>query len=612
MCGIAGGFHFKGKGDFSLHPLLDLMKHRGPDESSVIEQNDWSIGVNRLAISAPNELNTQPLWSPDKRFCFVFNGEIYNHRQIRKGLLEKGYHFRTSCDSEVLFHAWLEYGTSAFLKCQGMFACAVFDTLEKRWLLARDPFGIKPLYFQNYSERFVFASEIKPLLLLQKPSINKKVLPQYLQRRFVLGKETFFSDIFRVQPAEIMEVHKSGNIKTHIYWTPKTTHFPPKNKKERFEIFSDKLQESIQLTAESEVGLATLLSGGIDSSLVNSLAHSLHKETNAWFFDNTYDRVECDFTEALTQNLEQELHKVYPEEKDFLLLPKIIRSLEEPLGDSIIIPTYKLMKHISQNERAVLSGEGADEILGGYGHHRIFYLLNKAWFPELFVGHITRWLPEFLLNKLLPYPGKFKKNTLLQALTPLNKSGIKRFIETTHLFTIEDLNKLIPDFLKDRNLSESLYPDVSSLKDLMYFDIQNWLPNYNLLRIDKLSMAHSLEVRVPYLNVDFANFTFHLPEKDIISFFIGKKILRKFAYKKSYLDLKTSYRKKHPFTFKEMNLYGKKYREFIQDHLDESFRKTWQINPKMLNNLLKDNEDTLSQKQLTSLLHLSIWTKEFF
>ena len=174
MCGIAGGFHFSGRGDFSLKPLLELMKHRGPDETSLIERDDWSIGVNRLAISAPKESDTQPLWSPDKRFCFVFNGEIYNYKIIKKELIDRNYYFKTSCDAEVLFYAYLEYGIEAFLKCQGMFAFALFDTLEKKWILARDPVGIKPLYYLHTKEKFAFSSEIKPLLLIKRPKINRK------------------------------------------------------------------------------------------------------------------------------------------------------------------------------------------------------------------------------------------------------------------------------------------------------------------------------------------------------------------------------------------------------------------------------------------------------
>ena len=618
MCGIAGSLYFTGKKEFSLHPLLRLMKHRGPDESSVIEQSDWSIGVNRLAISAPYEQNTQPLWSPDKRFCFVFNGEIYNHKNIRKTLQERAYCFRTSCDSEVLFYAYLEYGSQAFLKCQGMFACAIFDTLEKKWILVRDPLGIKPLYFQTDRDCFAFSSEIKPLLLLKQASINRKALPSYLQRRFVLGKETLFSNIFRILPGEMMEVFIKGDTKIQKYWTPKAENNFHKNKNGRLKQFSSQLRNSVQSSSESEVGMGVLLSGGLDSSLINALSYSLQKDSirqaEAWFFDNTYDREERVFAERLSQKLKQKLYKVYPEENDFLLLPKIIKSLEEPLGDAIIIPTYQLMKQISQKEKVALSGEGADEIFGGYGHHRIFYLLKmfKKFSFLNFFSSIAKRLPESLLNACVPYPGKFKKSILCQSLKPLGQSGLKRYIEASHLFTSEDINNLIPDLLRESHFSESFYPDIFSLKDLMLFDIQNWLPNYNLLRIDKLSMAHSLEVRVPYLNLDFAAFCMGLPEQDIISLFRSKKILREFAYKESLLDFKTSYRKKHPFTFKEKNVYGKKYREFTRDHLDESFRKKWNIRTEAVNRLLGESNEYLNiQKQITSLLHLSIWTKEF-
>ena len=668
MCGIAGGLYFKGKKEWAIKPLLDLMRQRGPDESAFIEQDLWSIGANRLAITAPQEKNTQPLWSPDKRFCFVFNGEIYNHKEIKQELSEKGWRFKSASDTEALFYSYLEYGDEAFLKCQGMFAMAIFDTLAQKWILARDPFGIKPLYYQMGQHNFAFASEIKPLLWLKKPSINKKALPSYLERRFVLGKETLFEGLFRVLPGEIIEVSLKGKIKTKKYWDPKTVPPSVKSKKERFKEFSKKLEESIRLSSQSESGLSVLFSGGLDSSLINVLSSSFNISMEAWLFDSSPDKKERALAEKLCQKLNQKLNIVRPEPKDFLLLPKIINSLEEPLGDSIIVPTYKLMREVSKKERVLLSGEGADELLGGYVHHLLFYLFQKMGRLRRFFSSMINSLPESFLNALFPYPGTIKKNSLQSALSLMKKSGLKSFIEWSHLFSSKEINKLIPGFLesiKNASSADKLsslknlesrskgfsYPETSSLKDLLIFDIQNWLANYNLLRIDKLSMAHSLEARVPYLNLSFASFCLSLPERDILSFGIRKKILREFAQKKSALDFKTAYRKKHPFTFKEMTVYDDSYIEFIQDHLDESFRKKWDIPPQALNQLTQPlwqnpkrltfkkratpppsktadfnslfsqksqqnkgslGQDLIAQKQITSLLHLSLWTKEFF
>lgn len=612
MCGIAGYTYFHKSPSFSIKSLLKLMEHRGPDESSFIEKDNWGIGVNRLAISAPQEKNTQPLWSPDKRFCFVFNGEIYNHKQIRKDLSEK-YHFRTSCDSEAFFYAYLEYGTSAFLKCQGMFACAIFDTLQKKWILARDPMGIKPLYFQDNRDGFAFASEIEALLTMNSFSMNRKVLPSYLQRRFVMGRETLFSNIFRVNQGEVLEFSEQNNIKRAFYWTPlkKMVH---KNKKKREEEFSSKLMESLKITLDSDIELGVLLSGGLDSSLISTLSHFFKKQPNTYFFDNGYDDQERIFSQSLSQKLNQKLHIIYPKEDDFLLLPKIIKSMEEPLGDSIIIPTYKLMKETSNYQKAVLSGEGADELLGGYTHHFMFYLFSKIQnlFPLSFLKSLAKATPEFILNQFFPYPGKFKKAVLYQPLDRLIQQGLNQFIKATDLFTSETLNQLMPELLKEIHFSEFIYPKMNSLRDLIHFDIQNWLPNYNLLRIDKLSMSSSLEVRTPYLNIDFANFCLSLPEQDLISFFMRKKILRGFAHKKADLDFKTAYRKKHPFTFKENKIY-KNYKEFIYDHLDKSFVETFNIDSKKLSELLGQyDQNLIVQKQVTSLLHLAVWRKEFF
>ncbi|MBC6415352.1 MAG: asparagine synthase (glutamine-hydrolyzing) [Bdellovibrionales bacterium] len=610
MCAIAGCLYFQKTEKFSLKTLLKRMHHRGPDATDYIDQESWSIGFNRLAITSEKETSTQPLWSLDKRFCFVFNGEIYNYKEIKKTLETKNYQFKTLCDAEVLFYSYLEYGTEAFLKCQGMFACAIFDTLEKKWTLVRDPLGIKPLYFQIDKNQFVFSSEIKALLTLKKPGINKKVLPYYLQKRFVLGKETLFSEIFRLQAGEIMTVSSKKDIKITKYWVP---HFSvSKNKKERFQDFCAKLRESVRLSSESKSNEAILLSGGVDSCLLNALIHSFCSKRSSlpsvYFFDNKYDKKERAFVEHVIRKTKQDFHVVSPEEKDFLLLPKAIKALEEPLGDSIIIPTYKLLKSVSEKNKVVFSGEGIDELLGGYVHHWLFYFLKK--FQGFLYFPIEYIFPESVFNFLFPYSGKFEKKSISHLLNQLRNKGLSKYLDMLHLFNKKELRTLFPGLLEETKLT---YPKVSSLKDVMKFDIQNWLANYNLLRIDKLSMVHSLEVRVPYLNLDFVNVCLGLSTKDMISLFTRKKILRSFAYKKSLLAFKIAYRKKQAFTFQDNKVYKKEYNNFVRDHLDDSFKRKWDINSKALENLLETNSKYLeTQKKITSLLNLSVWTKEFF
>ena len=607
MCGIAGYIQFQKENSLSIDSLLAPMKYRGPDETESITGENFAIGVNRLAILSPEEPKTQPLWSPDGRFCFVFNGEIYNFKEIKEVLMEKGWRFKTSCDGEVLFYSYLEYGKEAFLKCQGMFACALFNTLSKQWILARDPFGIKPLYFQKTPEWFAFASEIKPLLTLKSPSLKREELAGYLQRRFVSGENTLFSGILRLKPGTVMKASSKG-LKNYTYWQPKPS-LPLNfiNKKKRFTKFSSQLEDSVEMTVKSDVGFGSLLSGGVDSVTVSQLASMFSKKFTAYFFDNGYDREESLFAKKIAKQSGFPLKKVKFHEEDFLLLPKIINHLEEPLGDSIIIPTYKLLREAAQSEKVVISGEGADEILGGYVHHFIFFLLEKALPLKIFLKSFIKTLPEKVLNAFFPYPGKIKKEDFLKAMDDISQFGLKNFLKTTDLFTTEEIKKLIPDLPPPEPPSLQ----TGNLKKLMEWDIQNWLPNYNLLRIDKLSMAHSLEVRVPYLNRNFAEVCLNLPLEDIISIFMRKKILRKFAYRKLKLDFQTAYRRKHPFTFKDNRF--KKHKELLMDYLNEAFVKNFGINSSEFQKLINSKEHNLkSQKQLTALLNLSVWHKEFF
>ena len=663
MCGIMGSLHYHGRREFSIRPLMALMRHRGPDESHIIEQDFWSLAVTRLAITSPQEKNTQPLWSADKRFCFAFNGEIYNHKELRAFLIKKGYMFKTSSDAEVLFHLYLEYGSQAFVKAQGMFACAIFDCIKKTWTLAKDPFGIKPLYFTLKTGVFVFASEIKPLLkILKNPSLNKSALPSYLQRRFAMGQETLFKSVFRALPGEITTVSPQGEIKSVKYRSLAKRLFHngentgAKAKSKRFDEFSARLKKSLHQTAKSDSPLGVLLSGGLDSSVVSRGACDvLAQPPGAYFFDKGCDQQERFFAKALSSATGQTLHTVSPGKSDFLLLPKILRALEEPLGDSIIVPTYKLMKAVSEKNKTALSGEGADEILAGYGHHKIYYLFHKFRFLRTLSAALGARLPSSLLNALFPYPEKLSKQVLSKALGALSQKGLKRFVELSHLFDSEEIQRLIPQMA---DLKPSLYPDIFSLKDLMIFDAENWLSHYNLLRIDKLSMAFSLEVRLPYLNWDFANFALNLPQSDTISLRSNKNILRRFARQELFkpsnggdqtrlqTGLKIARRPKRPFTFKESSSYSKEYRGFVRDHLDSSFKKAYDISHKELERLLKIWENGLdkgfessetaanhtdptsatilskakkgarpdfrTEKQIASLLNLAIWTKEFF
>ena len=331
MCGIAGYIQFQKDSSFAIDSLLVPIKHRGPDETESFTGENFAIGVNRLAILSPTEPKTQPLLSPDSRFYFVFNGEIYNFQEIKKELIEKGWTFKTSCDGEVLFYAYLEYGAEAFLKCEGMFACAIFDKLLKKWTLVRDPFGIKPLYFQKTSKWFAFASEIKPLLKLQKPTLRREELAGYLQRRFVPGENTLFSGIQRVKPGSVMEV-SSEDLKTHTYWQPQLSPLTSSGKKKRFADFSAQLEHSVRLTVKSDVGFGSLLSGGVDSATLSLLASKFNKNFTAYFFDNSYDKKERFFANKTAKQNGLSLKTVRISGRRLSSpAPKIINHLEEPL-----------------------------------------------------------------------------------------------------------------------------------------------------------------------------------------------------------------------------------------------------------------------------------------
>lgn len=526
MCGICGFIGKKQDQKIILDEMMTAIRHRGPDAKGSYLNEEVSFGFCRLSII---DLKTgdQPIFNEDGTICLVFNGEIYNYRELRQELEKKGHVFSTETDSEVLVHGYEEYGENMLMKLRGMFAFSIWDSVRKRLFAARDFFGIKPFYYSIIDGCFVFASEIKSILCFPgfEKRVNEKALQQYLAFQYSALSETFFKGIFKLNPGYFL-IYEQNDLKIHKYFTPNLE--PEKvSDGEAEQKLEQVLEEALKKHLVSDVEVGSFLSGGIDS---NYLAAGLGKgKTFTVGFggeDNWYSEI---------QNAEK-LKKMYPlksyskviKKDDFwYAVPQVAYYLDEPSGDASAIALYFVAKEASKHVKVVLSGEGADEFFGGYNIYREPDALK--W---------LNWIPERMRKKIAymaeEMPDIKGRDYLIRAGIPLKE----RYIGNAHIFSTQEICQLLKrsrDVLPANVLLRKQYEkiaDLNAMDQMQQIDINNWLPGDILQKADRMSMANSLELRVPYLDYDVFEVARKLPTEDKVRKRQTKYLFRKVAAKK--------------------------------------------------------------------------------
>ncbi|MGZ3708327.1 MAG: asparagine synthase (glutamine-hydrolyzing), partial [Bdellovibrionota bacterium] len=415
MCGIGGIYSFSGE-PVSRERLARLslaLMHRGPDGEGEFLSSGIGLVHRRLAVIDPTERSAQPAKDMASGSALSFNGEVYNFQELRKELGREGERFDSDGDVEVLFKGLLRHGVDFIRRVDGDFAFAFWDGRSRTLFLARDRFGIKPLYYATGPGEIVFASEIKAILAAgHEARVRHSTLHEHLRFRYAQGEETLFDGIISLPPGEIAEVGAKG-VSRKRYWSIDPERFQYGDYEEGLEKLDALWERSIRGRMISDVPLGTLLSGGIDSGFI---AQSMEPLADGPITAMTYE-VPGKLSEVRASRLlADELgyaHSVVSHRGDFFQqLPEVIRALEEPLGDSIVVPNYELFKESRKKMTVVVSGEGADEIFGGYAHHRIlkslFDLQSAGLKPALsFAAKAIPWISPRALSKLIPYPVQF-------------------------------------------------------------------------------------------------------------------------------------------------------------------------------------------------------------
>ena len=544
MCGIAGIVNFGGQPDPArVRAMNESMVHRGPDHGGTAELPGVIFGHRRLSIIDLSSDANQPMKSPDGRYMISFNGEIYNYRELRQELAGLGRPFQTESDTEVLLNSYAQWGAEALSRLDGMFAFAIWDVLDRRLFLARDRMGEKPLYYRlEPTGEFVFASELQALLVQsatpRRPGLE--ALGVYLSVNYVPGHKSLVDGVYKLPPAHSLTLDADGSRRVEEYWNLASC-FGKGGSPSSFEDAQERLRslvsDSVRSRQVSDVALGAFLSGGLDSAIIvgEMCDDSLKAAPDTFtigFSEEGYSEVAAARQSAGHYSATQHDQVVGETIGDDI--EKILGCLDEPMADTSILPMFYLSKFARQSVTVALSGDGADELFAGYPT----YAADR-------LRHLTSWTPSFLtdavsavVNKSVPdSPGKvtaeYKLKRFLEGHSyPAGKAHYawRRTMsdEMKAALLLDDVRDRVMDFdpysvfaEQEAKLEECHYLDRS-----LYVDIKTWLCDDILVKLDRMTMAHSLEARPPFLSHKLVEFAASLPVAWRMRLFQGKRILR--------------------------------------------------------------------------------------
>lgn len=603
MCGFVGFVDKTKDKDKTIKRMADLIKHRGPDSDGYYTDDDIALGFRRLSI-IDLEGGTQPIYNEEKDKLIFFNGEIYNYKYLKEDLIEKGHKFSTNTDTEVILHGYEEYKEDFLLMLRGMFAFVIYDFKTKELFGARDFYGIKPLYYAKMKDSFMFGSEIKSFLGHPKfkKELNRDMLEQYLTFQYSVGSDTFFKNVYKLMPGHYFK-YKNGKLDIKRYYEIK---FEP-NKERTLEEWEKGIREviddSIEAHKVSDVEVGSFLSSGVDSSLIATLSN-VDKTFTVGYSNKKYS--EIDYAKDLSKKINvTNISKEITKEEYFEKFPMIEYYFDEPLADPSAVALYFVANIASQHVKVALSGEGSDEIFGGYNIYHEPY--SVSWYYK-----IPYFIRRFIGICVYPLRHHRGFNFLYRRSRKLED----RYIGNAFMFEPVEVKKILSyktgkktykDFTKPFYYKCKNYDDVTKMQ---YIDFNFWLIGDILLKADKMSMANSLEVRVPYLDRILIDYAKGLPTKYKIKDGQTKYAFRKVA--NEVLESKFADKKKLGFPvpirewIKEEDIYNKIKDTFSRS---SSFFKVDEIN-KLLDEHKEGKKD--NSRKIWTIYSFLVWYDEYF
>lgn len=620
MCGIIGIINYQGLGleakDLDL--MLASIRHRGPDQMGIFQDERVLLGHNRLSIIDLSDRAKQPMSLTNQGLIVIFNGEIYNFQELQKQLQKKGARFFSQSDTEVILWSYLFWPNDFLKHLNGMFALAIYEQKTGKLILARDRFGEKPLFYGRAGGSFFFTSELKALL----PVKNQLGLQENLEQTnkfftfgYVPAPFSILKNIFKVLPGEQITFDLKGEVQKKFYWQPPLGECQESFSKAK-EAVIEQLRQSISRRLVADVPVGVFLSGGIDSSLIAALAKEIKPDLKTFsviFEDPSFD--ESHYSQLAARHIGTEHTFLRVREEDALrVIANIGQILDEPFADMSLVPTFLLSKLTRKHVKVALGGDGADELFLGYpthlahklvkGYHLLPYGVRRA------IQQMVHNLPPNLNDFSLEF--KLKRFTMAAELPLLTR----HFEWQAQLQPSEKRQLLLPNqafaqsFLQE--IENNFLPQLTEHKRVEQADLFFYLANDILPKVDLASMANSLEARSPYLDHSFASYVLKLPINYRFTLFQSKKILK--AAAKDYLPSKIVFRKKHGFGLPLGKWLQKELKEFVLELLGPNqLQKSGIFDPKGVTKLINDHMSGQKdcRKPLWAIITYLSWKQRF-
>ena len=606
MCGITGFVGQRAEMQQILQEMMDLIAHRGPDGQGQFVEGPAALGQRRLSI-IDLEGGKQPMFNEDENLVVVFNGEIYNFQELSEELKAAGHTFATRSDTEVLLHGYEQWGKELLPRLRGMFAFAIWDRRLQTLFCARDHFGIKPLYYYQAEDgTLLFGSEIKSFLAHPsfKKELNRDQLELYLSYQYSPGENTFFKGVKKLLPAHWMEWN-AGKLTVERYWQPEFTPEDSRTLEEWEQDISDAMKESVQAHKIADVEVGSFLSSGVDSSYMAALAN-VDKTFTVGFADKQYDETTYAQEFSKVIGVKNFAYRITPEEY-WENLPKIQYHMDEPLADAASVALFFVNREAAKQVKVCLSGEGADEFFGGYNIYKEPFTVS--WYDRLplwlrrAVGAVADCLP--------PVPGV---NFLVRRGKPLEE----RYIGNTNLMGERRKKQLLRQYsgkVRPTDLSAPYFAQTKGqdpVTRMEFCDLNLWLVGDILLKADKMSMANSLELRVPFLDRKVFELASHIPTKHKVNASQTKIAMRGAALKT--IPEKTADKKKLGFpvpvrAWLRDERYAATVREAFNTEAANEFFNTAELN-KMLDQHMRGKRD--NWRQIWCVFIFLVWYNEYF
>ena len=647
MCGIAGivsSDRLDSAAPARAIKMRDVMSYRGPDDAGLRCDERAALAHRRLSIV---DLSTghQPLGNEDGTVWVVFNGEIYNHADLRRELERHGHRYRTRSDTETIVHAYEQWGDDCVHRFRGMFAFAIWDASKRRLLLVRDRIGIKPLYWARTGDQILFGSEIKAILAsgLIEPEANTSVVPELLSTRYVSGTETMFRGVHKLLPGHLL-VFERGETTVRQYWDVPTGRSAESlelqggraenlerpsgsasrsDEREVIEQFRSLLTESVRLRLMSDVPLGMFLSGGIDSSAIAALmARMIDRRLQTFsvaFKEQAFN--ELAYSREVAQAIHADVHEIVIDDRDFFgALPKLVWHEDEPIAHPSSVPLYFVSALARRHVTVVLTGEGSDELLAGYGKY-----LRAAWNwrgGTIYERMVPRRVRETVANTLVPRLPRRLARYAQRSFLAMDRTPASMFLDNFAAIRLSEQQQLLtPPYRAAATPARAYGPSLSyferpnghsSLLDrLLYADIKTYLVEL-LMKQDQMSMAASIESRVPFLDHKLVEFACSLPDEWKLSGWTTKRVLRESM--KGVLPESILNRPKMGFPVPFAAWTRGAWNGIVRDVLlDRRSRERGIIDPPAVDRLLRDHAEgrTDGGDRLWSLLNLELWHSTF-